>query len=99
MFWYLSLCLQVTLVTFATYVLWDRNSYLDPGKAFVSLSLFNLLRPPLTLISSMIMYTIQVCPPAGTGYDTSLPSSHDTRLCHIISFLAFTVSMKEGRDE
>ncbi|PVD26852.1 hypothetical protein C0Q70_12000 [Pomacea canaliculata] len=49
----------VTLVTFATYVLWDRNSYLDPGKAFVSLSLFNLLRPPLTLISSMIMYTIQ----------------------------------------
>ncbi|KAK7487187.1 hypothetical protein BaRGS_00021539 [Batillaria attramentaria] len=48
----------VTLVTFATYVLADRDNHLDAGQAFVSLSLFNVLRPPLAVLSKMIMYII-----------------------------------------
>nr|KAG5699775.1 hypothetical protein BaRGS_013495 [Batillaria attramentaria] len=49
----------VTLATFAAYVLMDRDNYLDAGKAFISLSLFNILRAPLNLLSTMIMFLIQ----------------------------------------
>ncbi|CAL1527543.1 unnamed protein product [Lymnaea stagnalis] len=59
MFWGLAPFL-VGLVTFATYVLSDRNNVLDPQKAFVSLALFNLLKVPLNYISTIIIYTVQV---------------------------------------
>ncbi|XP_070201750.1 multidrug resistance-associated protein 1-like [Littorina saxatilis] len=49
----------VTLVTFATYILADPEAYLDAGKAFVTLSLFNILRAPLNLLSTMIMFIVQ----------------------------------------
>ena len=54
-------CLQVTLACFATYTL--SGGVLDANKAFVSLSLFNILRFPITLLPMMISYlvTVSVC--------------------------------------
>lgn len=50
----------VTLATFATYVLGSEGHYLDAQKAFVSLSLFNILRFPINLLPMMISYIIQI---------------------------------------
>ncbi|GBM52169.1 Multidrug resistance-associated protein 1 [Araneus ventricosus] len=54
----------VALVSFATYVLIDENNHLDAATAFVSLSLFNILRFPLTmlphLITTMILVSVSV---------------------------------------
>ena len=44
----------VSLVTFATYVLVDEAHILDSKKAFVSLSLFNLMRCPLNRLPNII---------------------------------------------
>ncbi|RWS30840.1 multidrug resistance-associated protein 1-like protein [Leptotrombidium deliense] len=44
----------VALASFATYVLIDPKNVLDPNKAFVSLSLFNILRIPLALLPILI---------------------------------------------
>ncbi|XP_055837482.1 multidrug resistance-associated protein 1-like [Episyrphus balteatus] len=49
----------VSLVTFATYVLIDEKNVLDPSKAFVSLSLFNLLRFPLAMLPMLITNLVQ----------------------------------------
>ncbi|XP_076438711.1 multidrug resistance-associated protein 1-like [Babylonia areolata] len=49
----------VTLATFATYVLARDDNYLSASKAFVALSLFNILRAPLNVLSTMIVYVIQ----------------------------------------
>lgn len=49
----------VSLVTFATYVLSDPNNVLDSQKAFVSLSLFNILRFPLSMLPMMIAGLVQ----------------------------------------
>ena len=38
----------VSLVSFLTYVLMDDNNVLDPKKAFVSLTLFHILRFPMS---------------------------------------------------
>jgi ATP-binding cassette subfamily C (CFTR/MRP) protein 1 len=46
-------------VTFATYVLSDPNNILDSEKAFVSLSLFNILRFPLSMLPMMIMNMVR----------------------------------------
>ncbi|KAF0310803.1 Multidrug resistance-associated protein 1 [Amphibalanus amphitrite] len=54
----------VTLITFAVYVLTGDDvdpHYLTPDKAFVSLSLFNLLRMPLSFLPMLIVFTVQVC--------------------------------------
>ncbi|CAG2053141.1 unnamed protein product [Timema podura] len=51
---------QVSLVTFATYVLVDKNNVLDPKTAFVSLALFNILRMPFTIMPGMIVAVIEV---------------------------------------
>lgn len=50
----------VSLTTFATYVLIDENNVLDATKAFVSLSLFNILRTPMMMLPQMISNLIQV---------------------------------------
>ena len=52
--------MQVTLATFATYVLTDSNARLDAGKAFVTLSLFNILQFPIAFVPEMISFTAQV---------------------------------------
>ncbi|XP_021341468.1 multidrug resistance-associated protein 1-like [Mizuhopecten yessoensis] len=49
----------VTLATFATYILTSDAHYLDAGKAFVSLSLFNILRFPINLLPMMVSYIVQ----------------------------------------
>ncbi|XP_037822339.1 multidrug resistance-associated protein 1 isoform X12 [Lucilia sericata] len=49
----------VSLVTFATYVLIDENNVLDATKTFVSLSLFNILRFPLTMLPMLISNMVQ----------------------------------------
>ena len=56
-------CLQVTIATFATFVESSPDNVLDARRAFVTLSLFNMLRVPLTLLSTIISMTAQVCCP------------------------------------
>ncbi|XP_077284669.1 multidrug resistance-associated protein 1-like [Arctopsyche grandis] len=49
----------VSLVTFATFVLSDPANILDSQTAFVSLSLFNILRFPMMMLPNMISFIIQ----------------------------------------
>jgi len=49
----------VSLVTFATFVLSDPNNILDSKTAFVSLSLFNILRFPLAMLPMLISSMVQ----------------------------------------
>jgi hypothetical protein len=56
--WTLSPFLVAT-VTFATYIFIDDNNVLDANKAFVSLTLFNILKAPLTLLPNTISNIIQ----------------------------------------
>ncbi|XP_063229527.1 ATP-binding cassette sub-family C member 3-like [Bacillus rossius redtenbacheri] len=49
----------VSLASFATFVLLDENNVLNAQTAFVSLSLFNIMRHPLTLIPQAIAAVIQ----------------------------------------
>ncbi|XP_055346894.1 uncharacterized protein LOC129594288 [Paramacrobiotus metropolitanus] len=49
----------VALVTFTTFVLIDANNILTAEKAFVSLTLFNILRRPLALLPDVITAVIQ----------------------------------------
>nr|CAD7574755.1 unnamed protein product [Timema californicum] len=49
----------VSLVSFATYVLIDENHVLDAQRAFVSLSLFNIMRQPLAMVPQVIASLIQ----------------------------------------
>ena len=58
---YLScICLQVTIVTFAVYVSTQPDHVLSPQVAFVSLSLFNILRAPLNLLPMMVSFVVMV---------------------------------------
>ena len=57
--------IQVALGTFATYVLVNRNSSnpddrLTADKAFVALSLFNILRFPLSMLPMLISFIVEV---------------------------------------
>ncbi|XP_034949722.1 multidrug resistance-associated protein 1 isoform X2 [Chelonus insularis] len=49
----------VSFVSFATYVLIDEENILDSSKAFVSLSLFNILRFPLSMLPMVISNMVQ----------------------------------------
>lgn len=46
----------VSLVSFATFLLIDENNILTANKAFVSLSLLNLLRIPFALLPIAVLY-------------------------------------------
>ena len=50
----------VALATFATYVLISPENILNKNKAFVALSLLNILRLPLTLLPAAITMALQV---------------------------------------
>lgn len=65
------MCLQVALTTFAVYVSVDENNVLDAERAFVSLSLFNILRFPLNMLPQVISSLVQV----RTPFFFSLPPS------------------------
>ena len=59
----LSLSLKVALATFATYVLVNRHNpdeRLTAEKAFVALSLFNILRFPFAMFPMLISSIVQV---------------------------------------
>lgn len=62
-----NLSVQVALTTFAVYVTVDENNVLDAERAFVSLSLFNILRFPLNMLPQVISSMVQV----GTFLDRS----------------------------
>nr|CAB3219626.1 multidrug resistance-associated protein 1-like [Phallusia mammillata] len=49
----------VSLTTFAVYVMIDDHNVLDAQKAFVSLSLFNILRFPLTMLPTVVSSIVQ----------------------------------------
>ncbi|XP_022694083.1 multidrug resistance-associated protein 1-like isoform X2 [Varroa jacobsoni] len=49
----------VSLASFLTYVLLDKKNVLDPKKAFVSLTLFHILRFPLSMLPLLISMLIQ----------------------------------------
>nr|XP_008197283.1 PREDICTED: multidrug resistance-associated protein 1 isoform X1 [Tribolium castaneum]XP_008197292.1 PREDICTED: multidrug resistance-associated protein 1 isoform X1 [Tribolium castaneum] len=49
----------VSLVSFGTYVMVDEHNILDASKAFVSVSLFNILRFPLSMLPMMISNLVQ----------------------------------------
>ena len=55
-----SIHAKVSLVTFGTYVLVDEKNVLDSEKVFVSLTLFNILQFPLTMLPFMINELVQV---------------------------------------
>lgn len=46
-------------MSFATFVLIDEKNILDSSTAFVSLSLFNILRFPLSMLPMMISSMVQ----------------------------------------
>ena len=52
---------QVALATFTVYVLSSPEHVLDANKAFVSLSLFNLMNYPLSILPATIAFAVQVC--------------------------------------
>lgn len=53
---------MVGLVAFATFILMDEKNNLDSNTAFVSLTLFNMLRQPLNFIPRIIQGLTQVSP-------------------------------------
>lgn len=52
--------MQVALVSFACFVLISDENVLDAKTAFVSLSLFNILRFPLSMLPMLITNMVQV---------------------------------------
>jgi hypothetical protein len=48
------------MAALATYTLVDRTHVLDAEKAFVSLSLFNIIRNPISVLPFLIIRMIQV---------------------------------------
>ena len=51
--------LQVSLTTFTVYVMSSDDNVLDARKAFVSLTLFNILRFPLSMLPMLIANMVQ----------------------------------------
>ncbi|KAK9886056.1 hypothetical protein WA026_014839 [Henosepilachna vigintioctopunctata] len=49
----------VSLVSFATYVTVDENNVLDASTAFVSITIFNILRIPMSLLPMIVSMTVQ----------------------------------------
>ena len=49
----------VALITFATYVLIDENNVLDSQKAFVALSLFNIMQFPMAILPMFLVFLAQ----------------------------------------
>ncbi len=66
--------LQVALSTFAVYVLISPDNVLTPTKAFVSLSLFNIINYPMSILPAVLMYGVQVTATRQLGDFVSLLS-------------------------
>ena len=50
---------MVSLVTFGTYVLIDSKNILDSRKAFVSLTLFNIMRMPMSILPMIVVFIVE----------------------------------------
>ncbi|XP_059143339.1 multidrug resistance-associated protein 1-like [Physella acuta] len=50
---------MVTLATFATYIQVSDSHYLDANKAFVALTLFNILKFPVSLLPTIVTFMVQ----------------------------------------
>ncbi|CAI9737156.1 resistance-associated 1-like [Octopus vulgaris] len=59
MFTWTTIPYLVTIATFVTYILTDRDQILDAQKAFVSLTLFNIIRSPINLLPLIVVYLTQ----------------------------------------
>lgn len=59
----------MTLITLGVYVCVDQNNVLDAEKAFVSVSLFNILKIPLNMLPQLITNLAQVTPGRVGGSD------------------------------
>ena len=78
---------QVSLTTFAVYVLSSKNNVLDAEKAFVALSLFNILRFPLSMLPNLIATMVQVSSTNVTQPQTQLYSLYFISQYHcVLSF-------------
>lgn len=51
---------KVSIITFATYVMSSDENVLTPTRAFVCLTLFDMIRMPLALLPLLIVYMIEV---------------------------------------
>lgn len=58
----------MTLITLGVFVCVDKNNVLDAEKAFVSVSLFDVLRMPLSMLSHLISNLTQVTPGKVGGF-------------------------------
>lgn len=67
---------QVSAATFATYVYIDEKNVLDAEKAFVGLTLFNLMRFPMALFPMFMTSIIEVWSLYGQGQG-ALHAVHD----------------------
>lgn len=56
-----TLLFQVSVITFSVYTLVDSNNILDAQKAFTSITVFNILRFPLSMLPMVITSMLQVC--------------------------------------
>ncbi|KAF5915974.1 hypothetical protein HPG69_003047 [Diceros bicornis minor] len=63
----------VTLITLGTYVSVDVNNVLDAEKAFVTISLFNILKMPLNMLPQLISLMAQGSPPPCPGFPPPPP--------------------------
>eukprot|EP00106_Octopus_bimaculoides_P021554 XP_014788996.1 PREDICTED: multidrug resistance-associated protein 1-like [Octopus bimaculoides] len=59
MFTWTTIPYLVTIATFVTYILTDRDQILDAQKAFVALTLFNIIRSPINLLPLIVVYLTQ----------------------------------------
>ena len=56
----MALLFQVSVITFSVYVLVDSSNVLDAQKAFTSITLFNILRVPMSMLPMLISSMLQV---------------------------------------
>ena len=55
-----TFCFQLSLLTFAVFVLSNEENVLTAEIAFVSLALFDILKTPLSDIPPLMKFTVQV---------------------------------------
>jgi hypothetical protein len=71
---------KVSIITFATYVMSDETHVLTPTRAFVCLTLFDMIRMPLALLPLLIVYMIEV-----KAFFGHFKSGAGTSCCHFLS--------------
>lgn len=73
------------MLTFACYVLINGSNTLTPGKVFVSIALFDIMRVPLGLLPLIIVFTAQVRPQKFLHQLATVPFGSIIHLCFLTS--------------